>query len=177
MIDIETLSLSKHNALVLSVGMIEFDPTNLQEGLRLGKRELMVLDIPEQIMLKREISKSTQEWWTHQPAEAAKHWRKPAAVCDVDTAMNSVRSFCLGKSRVWANGTQFDLSNLEQLAKDVSQKDELWHYRAPRDMRTFCMEAPKTRAMPDDALTDVITHHPVDDCIVQAWSVWEHWAL
>lgn len=189
MIDIETLSLHPHKALILSIGMIEFDPEPL-EGMRIGNRSVLYPDFVEQLLLCRRVDVGTQEFWAKQSAQAQEAWRepfKPTAVA-VDQWMgclettNLVRSFCLGKKGVWANGTQFDLSNIVGLAADVAARDrtvpsDLWHYQAPRDMRTFVREVEKTRLV-TQAMTDEVPgvpHEAIYDCIIQALQVWERW--
>jgi hypothetical protein len=176
MIDIESMSLSRHNALILSVGMIEFDPEPL-DGPTFGKRSLLIPRIAEQLSLCREVSQSTQKFWKDQKPEASDHWlnyggerMSLVSVCDL------IREFCRGKSRVWANGNQFDLANLEELNRVTGGKD-LWHYQAPRDMRTFVRETPQTRLVPIGDAIDIpgVPHEPVYDCIVQAYQVWAHW--
>jgi hypothetical protein len=186
MIDIETMSLSPNNALILSIGMIEFDPTGAQEQagvglLKVGARSLILPNIEQQLLLGREVSVGTQAWWKGQKREAQAHWM------DADTGRTNLASvcrmvqmFCDGKSRVWANGNQFDLSNLVELNRQLGEdgQPDLWHYQAPRDMRTFVRETPATRIAP---IGDVdppgtgVPHEPVYDCIVQAWQVWSHW--
>jgi len=178
MIDIESMSLSKHNALILSVGLIEFDPTDTINGLQLGTRMVIVPSIEEQLLMGREVSSGTQDFWRKQPSEASEHWTKyTGEKISVTDACNLIRSFCKGYSRVWANGTQFDLSNLEELNRQSGGKEDLWHYQAPRDMRTFCRETPATRLVPVGDALDIpgVAHEPIYDCIVQAWQVWAHW--
>jgi hypothetical protein len=176
MIDIETMSLNRHNALILSVGMIEFDPEPI-EGLRIGSRSLLVPVVSEQLFLGREVTKSTQKWWADQSPEASEHWRAPNSRVLLHTMLSCIKSFCGGKDHVWANGNQFDLANLEGLADDLKFGD-LWHYQAPRDMRTFCRVTSATRLLPTGYSEEgLIPHHPVDDSIRQAWGVWEHWSL
>ena len=175
MIDIETMSLSKWNALILSIGMLEFDPTGLQ--LVLGARSLIRPSLAHQLLLGREVDKGTQEFWAKQSPAAAEHWLDDgeghSGRCLLSHTCDYVRNFA-GDRRVWANGTQFDLTNLETLAKQIDVK-ELWHYRSPRDMRTFCAETPKRH--PDDELAgyEIVEHEPISDCIVQAFKVWQHW--
>jgi hypothetical protein len=180
MIDIETMSLSKHNALLLSIGMIEFDPTPLI-GPVIGQRSLIIPSITLQLALGREVSPSTQKWWRDQTPEARDHWenfpdndrRSLTGVC------KDIRSFVNGRQNVWANGIQFDLVNLEVLAAQVGEREDLWHYRAPADMRSFCRHTPQTRIMEIGNAIDMekegVPHHPVYDCIVQAHQVWQHW--
>lgn len=176
MIDIETLSLHRHKALILSIGMVEFDPTQ-SVGLVIGARSLLIPEFARQITLGRQVSVSTQAFWAKQPAEASAHWMENfGRGMQLEHICGLVRSFCKGKCRVWANGTQFDLSNLEGLADDIGEK-ELWHYQSPRDMRTFVKETPNYRVVPFGDACDIpgVPHEPVYDCISQAWQVWGHW--
>jgi hypothetical protein len=174
------MSLHKHKALILSVGMIEFDPTDIDK-LHLGPQELIVPTIAAQLILGRRVDVGTQKFWAQKEnAEAAKHWLDAPVHYDLDEMINRVRAFCAGKECVWANGTQFDLSNLEGLAEDIGDTAELWHSQAPNDMRTFCRRTPATRLLPDATRMPDITgvpHDPIYDCITQAWRVWSHWSL
>lgn len=177
MIDIETMSLHPHNALILSIGMIEFDPNPI-EGLRIGAQDLILPSLEHQILLGREVSKGTQKFWRAQSPEASNHWTREGGRTNLAAVFRTVEMFCRGKSRVWANGTQFDLSNLVELNRQLGGdgQDEMWHYQAPRDMRTFVKETPATRLVSWDTL-DIpgVPHEPVYDCISQAWGVWSHW--
>jgi hypothetical protein len=180
MIDIETMSLSPNNALILSIGMIEFDPAPL-DGLKIGERCLLIPEIEPQLLLGREVSAGTQKFWKDQKLEASDHWADTDQKrIMLEKVCKHVRFFCRKASRVWANGTQFDLSNLVELNRQLGadgQVDGLWHYQAPRDMRTFVKETPATRIVPiGDALGIAgVPHEPVYDCIIQAWQVWGHW--
>jgi hypothetical protein len=185
MIDIETMSLHPNNALILSIGLIEFTPEPI-EGLRIGKRKLIIPSIEQQLILGREVSASTQKWWMAQSKEARAHWAEYVGERrSMAGTLKDVRDFCRNASRVWANGTQFDLSNLVGLNMQMGaygqsndrDEPELWHYQAPRDMRSFCRETPPTRIIPPSMKIDGVPHDPVYDCIVQAHKVWGHWAL
>lgn len=175
MIDIETMSLHRHKALILSVGLIEFNPS-LTAGLTIGDRALLVPSISEQLLLKRHVDQGTQKFWAEQPLAASMHWRKSSRD-PCQTVIDAIRKFCVGKERVWANGTQFDLSNLDGLAEDLKDPKELWHYQAPRDMRTFCRETVATRLVPIGDAFDIpgVAHEPIYDCEVQAWQIWAHY--
>jgi hypothetical protein len=179
MIDIETMSLHPNNALILSIGMIEFNPEPI-DGLIIGSRALILPNLEQQLLLGREVSAGTQKFWSGQPREASNHWVNREEVMSLAAAMQRVKIFCEGKSRVWANGTQFDLSNIiglnAQLGAMMAQSS-LWHYQAPRDMRTFVKETPATRLVPIGDALDIpgVPHEPIYDCISQAWQVWSHW--
>lgn len=178
MIDIETMSLHPHAALVLSIGMIEFDPTSSVSGLIIGQRKLIVPSLYDQLLLGRHVDAGTQKWWAGQSAEAREHWFYAGAHWSIPRALQEVREFCAGKKRVWANGTQFDLSNIIGLAYDIGDdKEPMWHYQAPRDMRTFCRETAASRILPIGDALDIpgVAHEPIYDCIVQASQIWAHW--
>ena len=175
MIDIETMSLHKHSALILSVGMIEFDPVPL-DRVRIGERHLIVPEIATQLALGRRVSESTQKWWKEQPPEASDHWKNVDVRADLNQTIECVRMFCIGREYVWANGVQFDLSNLDGLAEAIGDTKPIWGYRAPCDMRMFCRLVPATRVMAFDKLGYTgAAHEPVFDCLQQAHHVWEHW--
>lgn len=179
MIDIESMSLHRHKAVILSIGMLEFDPTDI-EGMPLGAHDIIVPVLTPQLMLGRRVDVGTQKFWAQKEnAEAANHWLDAVEHADLDETIDRVREFCKGKECVWANGIQFDLSNLEGLAEDIGDTKELWHYQAPNDMRTFCRRTPQTRVMPIGDALDIpgVPHEPVYDCIVQAWRVWSHWSM
>jgi exodeoxyribonuclease VIII len=177
MVDIETMSLSKHNALILSIGLREFDPDPI-EGPVLGRSLLLVPVIAEQLLMGREVSKSTQKFWREQPKAASDHWMKCIEHWSLPGTISDVKDFIAqsGASRVWANGNQFDLANIEGLAEQLGIECP-WHYRAPRDMRTYCEEHPATRLIPIGVGLDAIPHHPVSDCDTQIWKVWAHRSL
>lgn len=180
MIDIESMSLSKHNALILSVGMIEFNPESAVSGLMVGARSLLLPSIEQQLLLGREVSRSTQKFWRDQPREASEHWSRYAGErLSLAATCRLIKLFCQQGSRVWANGTQFDLTNLEVLNEQLGDdgQNELWHYQKPRDMRTFVRENPATRLIPTNTHAEItgVPHEPVYDCVSQAWAVWEHW--
>ena len=178
MIDIETMSLHPNNALILSIGMIEFDPTKT-DCLITGSQDLILPNLEQQLLLGREVSKGTQKFWREQKPEASNHWTREGGRTNLAAVFRTIEMFCRDKSRVWANGPQFDLSNLVELNRQLGGdgQDALWHYQAPRDMRTFCRETPATRLVPIGDALDIpgVPHEPVYDCISQAWQVWSHW--
>ncbi len=178
MIDIETMSLHKHKALILSVGMVEFDPRD-DEKLHLGSQDMVVLEVVPQFLLGRRVDPGTQEFWIKEAKKeprSAAHWLSPISITGLKASLETVRAFCKDVPNVWANGSQFDLSNLEGLADDLGEK-ELWHYQAPRDMRTFMKTTKSTRVVPIGDALDIpgVPHDPIYDCISQAYRVWGNW--
>jgi hypothetical protein len=177
MIDIETMSLHPHRALILSVGLLEFNAADI-DGLKIGSRSLLVLDLASQLSFGRVVDNSTQDWWSKQSDEASAHWLNSTVRYAPAEVIDLIRQWCHGRERIWANGTQFDLSNIIGLAEDVGvARDAMWHYQAPRDMRTFVKETNATRLVPIGDALDIphTPHHPVHDCVVQAWQVWSHY--
>ncbi len=175
MIDIETMSLHPHKALILSIGMIEFDPRPI-EGLKIGNQSKIILDIVPQLLLGRRVDVGTQKFWADQPTSASSHWTEAPEHHRADEAIFLIKKFCEDKKRVWANGTQFDLSNIIGLGEDIGMSAP-WHYQAPRDMRTFVRETEATRLVPIGDAIDIagVPHDPIYDCIVQATQVWAHY--
>jgi len=176
MIDIETMSLHPHRALILSVGMLEFDPRD-EAKLHTGKEMLLIPEILPQIMLGRRVDVGTQEFWAKQSPEAQAHFMG-GSHNTLPQVVAAIRTFCTDKT-VWANGTQFDLSNLKGLAEDFGDTKDLWHYQAPRDMRTFTRTTQIRSLVPiGDALhIPGIAHDPIYDCHSQAWRVWSNWGF
>jgi hypothetical protein len=177
MIDIETMSLHKHEALILSIGMVEFDPSPL-DAPHFGARRLIIPDVVSQLVIGRRVDVGTQKFWGDQKIDASRHWLEAGERCELHQVCDFVRQFCDGKNKVWAKGPQFDLCNLEGLAEDLGER-ALWHYQAPRDVRTFCFETQATRIVPIGDALDIpgVPHEPVYDCISQAWQVWSHYAF
>jgi 3' exoribonuclease, RNase T-like len=179
MVDIETMSLHKHKALILSVGMLEFDPSP-EDAVLMGQSVLITPVIMPQIMLGRRVDPGTQKFWADEhrrDPRSSDHFLNAITLVSLDTMINQVREFCQDRAHVWANGTQFDLSNLDGLAEDIGDPKELWHYRAPRDMRTFDKTNLEGRSVPLADALDIpgVLHNPVYDCMAQAWRVWSKW--
>jgi hypothetical protein len=178
MIDIETMSLHPHNALILSIGLTEFNPRG--EELKLGRRLIITPEITPQLLLGRQVDASTQKFWAEQSMEASHHWTNPSCLWPLSSAATAIKERLVNAKRVWANGILFDLSNIVSLCAQV-KVDTPWHYRAPRDMRTFCEEMPITKQSEIGKAFDfydnykIVPHDPVSDCIVQAYKVWQHW--
>lgn len=186
MTDIESMSLHPNNALILSIGMVKFDPwvRDFSDCIASPGR-ILIPSITSQLLRGREVSKSTQEFWMKQKPEAAAHWRDNQPTGDNLAAMcAAIKDEASGCQTVWANGILFDLGNIVSFYQQVTGAAEPpWYYRAPRDMRTFCEETPPTREnfdgspSPLEAFPNLIDHEPISDCIKQIYRVWEHWPI
>jgi hypothetical protein len=171
MLDIETMALHPSNALILSIGLVEFDPTG--DKLELGERTLLRPDISAQLLLGRVVEPGTQKFWGDQPKDAQDNWRVGKQQTLAETVAR-IASFTESTKRLWANGIVFDIGNVVSLIRQAGQK-EPWHYRAPRDMRTLCEELPMRRYADLASNSTATAHTAIGDCIVQAHRVWAHW--
>jgi hypothetical protein len=178
MIDIETMSTHPNNALILSIGLVEFDPTP-DKAPRIGNRTLLRPEIIPQLLLGRHVDPKTQKWWMDQSHPAIDDWALGERQ-DFLTVHSVVSSYTRDKKGIWANGDLFDLGNLASLILQL-RCDLPWHYRAPRCMRGF-MEGREQTRMPsmDDTPLDTVAHVPhaaLDDCLRQIQTVWAHWPV
>jgi hypothetical protein len=171
MFDIETLSLSTHNALILSMGAMEFEL--FEAGPWFGRMLLIPCDIPQQLLAGREVSAQTVAFWRAQSEKAQEHWALPyTPPARADEALGRLAGFVSEAAEVWANGVVFDHGNVHGLA-DQFNLPAPWHYRAPRDLRTITRTFPRRREKPADL--QFTPHDPMDDCRLQIWMLWEHW--
>lgn len=166
MLDIESLSLHPSNAVILSIGMVEFSPWT--RSFSIGATCIITPNVMDQIMLGRVIDQGTVEFWQKQPAAASEHWRNSKL------GFASLEQTC--------EGILFDLGNIDGLFRQVRKHGAPWHYRAPRDARTFWEETPQTREinLVEDGgalagFPNLVEHEPISDCIRQAHRVWQHW--
>ena len=176
MVDIETMSTSNHNALILSVGALRFDIMPM--GPCFGDEFKMVLDPMEQIYLGRQVDRSTQKWWASQPPEAAEHWVQEDQ-WSLDSFKGRFADFLKrgndghGASQLWANGVVFDIGNLASLWPDG---DQPWLYNVVRDARTIYGITPRdpSRKDPEPGAYGP-AHCPLADCRYQVHRLWQHW--
>lgn len=181
MLDLETMSVNPSNALILSIGMVEFNPKS--DGVcELGRERQFILDIREQLLLGRCVDLDTQRFWAEpRMAKAREHWINPGpdSVLKVRGACELVSDFwsICGAKKLWSNGIVFDVANLDSLYRSIGMVPP-WPYNAPRDLRTIVRETSVIRPLPETSRKDdqIIPHEPVSDCISQADWLWTHTA-
>lgn len=130
MIDLETLGL-KHDAVILSIGAVEFD----SDGPILG-RELYI-ELDTDIQPAHVVDMSTLKWWIHQTTLGNPipiHGKiKPRQACYM------LIDF-FGKlekdAEIWANGINFDMPKLDYLM-EIQDMYVPWKYNQVRDLRTL----------------------------------------
>lgn len=170
MLDIETLSTHNTNAVVLSVGAVEW--TMNKERVIFTSKCSWVLNLAEQFALGRTTMDSTIQWWAKQSDAARAHWLTTSP-CNLRGFRDGLRSMFNGdkECEVWAKGIMFDLGNITSLYYAAGE-DTPWHYRAPSDMRVLYRTHTIQRTRPADLLEGP-EHDPVADCESQIWNVWE----
>lgn len=179
MVDIETLSTAV-NAVVLSVGAVEFDPMS---GAILRKF-YHELDLSDQA--GRHIDASTVQWWAKQClvnvdniAFLAKNNREKD---DVNYILIRLLNFLYGydevttkvtreegyeKIAVWACDPDFDLAILADLYKE-HKLPVPWKYSEAKSVRTVRM---LTQIAGMDIPVQEADHNALNDCIRQAKEV------
>ena len=177
MIDIETLSTAV-NAVVLSVGAVEFDPITGE----IKRKFYYELDLSEQN--GRHISASTVQWWFKQCVENQKNidlmvkenkWKN-----GVEFVLHRLKDFIWGfesflagtekrnegykKIALWACDPDFDLAILANLYEEHNLPVP-WKYSEPKSVRTVrLLSQLKNIEMPKDEAS----HNALEDCIRQA---------
>lgn len=176
MVDTETLSTAV-NAVVLSVGAVEFDPfTDSIE--REFYRELR-LDLQQY----RHISARTVQWWVNQIRDnsSSNIIAKPDAdksfpidvVCELGEFINGGVAFSVGRVEdykdiaVWACDPDFDLAILSNLYEEL-RLPAPWKFWETRSVRTVRMLNTITGT---EVPRGVATHNALEDCKRQAKEV------
>lgn len=162
MIDLETLS-TKTNAVILSIGIIEFD---ILTGNMINQL-YETIDIQSCLDKGLEIDANTLKWWLSQPDIIRLEINKKGSK-SIEIVLTSVSNF-LSKNKtienffVWGNGSSFDLSILSNAYHKCSLKIP-WKFWNERDVRTIVSLAPDIK---DSIKNKGILHNPIDDCKYQ----------
>lgn len=165
MIDLETMD-TKPSAVVLSIGMVEFDPA---EGtVDKDNGQLLFPSIQEQLDAGRTISAATLQWWMGQTDGAKADWvvRKKKSVTDTRNAVRSWMS-TMRRPTVWGNGSVFDITMMEDF---MDHTQIPWKFWDVMDTRTHHRHFPF-----DKSKKGVTAHTALDDAIAQAERVCETW--
>lgn len=174
MIDIETMSVSLHNALVLSVAVLPFE-VDRRDAPYIGTGHTWYPSLREQLAAGRQVDAETLAWWGRQVIAARHDWTFGEEV-GLEAWRADLENFLGEAPEVWANGDAFDLGNLDGLLRH-GRADRPWRYNAARDARTVYNSNPKLREAPGEALEKLTPHEPLSDCVMQVWRLWEHWAF
>lgn len=177
MVDIESLSTHKWNALVLAVAAVPFR-IDLHRP-HFGESFMSTISVMDQLRIGREVSKDTQAWWAApEQKNAWRGWENGADAMSVLGFCAAFSSFWKGHDfqRVWARGICFDINNIESLFAHTTLPCP-WPHNAPMDQRSVLRsrETHPERGMPEKpSLLAYEPHHPIGDCVTQVWRMWCH---
>lgn len=159
MIDIETLSTSKH-AAVLSIGVAVFDDTQVIDTNGWAV-EMAALEGHGHIL------PSTLSWWMQQ-SEAAREFSFQGK-CHPISMATELRPYIADADEVWANDPDFDCVILQNWWERMPRLNA-WpvSFRKYRSVRTMMMLAKRYYIGTDHIWTGATTHNPIDDAACQA---------
>lgn len=161
MIDIETLSTS-NRGVILAIAAVPFDWTGPAPASEWWVR---YLEIDQQMNhLARRVDFSTLTFWLTQSHEAIRDVFRAEGRVTPAIALVHLNDFLrpFPDVRVWAKSPHFDGSMVMDLADQLGIPLAI-HYRAWRDVRTFCEGVNP----PDIPATGYIEHTPIADCLYQ----------
>jgi exodeoxyribonuclease VIII len=163
MLDLETLGVDS-NAVILSVGIVLFDPYSnyLSEGL------MLYPDIDSQIDKGRVVDEGTLQWWESQANEAFEDAFRTNGRSSIEEVAYALRKLYTECDRVWSNGAAFDIPCIASLMFDFGYPPP-WNFWELRDTRTvYEMAGLSLRSG-----TKKVSHVAVEDAIAQAKLVQE----
>jgi len=126
MLDIETLSTNTSLAVITQIGAVKFNAAGIDR-----KQFHLGLDVDQQLAWGRVIDADTLAWWDTQ--DGSPYLRNYFTVPRVLTALNR---YIGSATRIWANGTVFDIGNLNSLY-NMAGMSIPWPYNSATDMRTL----------------------------------------
>lgn len=176
--DVETLGVES-NAVVLSAALIHFDPEKRPTYQDLLDDACFVkFSAKEQAQLGRTVSKSTLEWWKEQHEYTRKVSFDPSREdMTAENAINALKAYMAKfpnaeKQTMWARGS-LDQLVIDSLCVKLGMQ-EITGYNMWRDVRTavdILFGTTNGYVEVDHPLFkrhEVIKHHPVHDCALDA---------
>lgn len=160
MIDLETLATS-NDAAILTIGAVRFDPfgSELKEPEMDSFYVKVDLDSCDEIGLV--TNDDTIAWWANQSQAAQDAAFDPEGRIHIKDAFEQLYKFCWGATRVWSNGSVFDIVICETVFKRI-QKANPWQFWQIRDVRTAFDLGINPQRPP------VTAHHALEDAWNQA---------
>jgi len=164
MIDLETLS-TRHDAAIVSIGACYFD---IQTG-EIGNTFYQTIAMQDSQYFGH-ISADTVRWWLTQNDEARSAISQPNNQLEINDALSEFDKFRLGGSKLWSNGSSFDLVILRNAYARCLWNKTPWEYWEERDTRTIVDLAERmtgiksTKSMPFTGAK----HNALNDAIFQA---------
>jgi exodeoxyribonuclease VIII len=158
MIDIETLGTTP-DAHILTIAAQIFDP--LQRDW-LGQSYYARIDFESQE--NRRIEQGTLEWWATQKESQTEAFAEDNRI-PLDQALTELGRLIWQSKRIWANGSNFDMTILEDAYKSYNMALP-WQYFHVRDARTVYSLTPNLNSYP-------ASHHALEDCRRQIDLLWD----
>lgn len=162
MIDIETLGTCI-GSQIISVGAVKFDPNTKEDPF---DKFYMRLDIDDQDQMGFVAEKDTLDWWEKQDPEVIISTFDPNGRVNSKEMFAELRKWYAGCSGIWSQGTTFDVTLLEFMARQYKTSTP-WKYWEVRDSRTLFSLLPKD---PRKKYT-YSNHNALEDSIYQAKAV------
>ena len=152
MIDIETLGI-RPGSVITQIGICIFTRAGILDSTNIG--------VDHNFQKDRNIDKETMLWWDQQSHSP---FLKDMLVPFTALAKMSAFVQTHHTKYFWANGTHFDISQLESLCASHAFEPP-WKYNKVMDMRTIMKLAGATRNYPKN------NHNAEDDAVNQAQRV------
>ena len=173
--DFETLSVSRHNCVVVNLATLVFDPARFKSDQPYQFSELVEsctlikFDIKEQReKFGRIIDASTLQWWKELPKEVGSQLLPTSDDVSITELPNLLRDD--NYDTVWSRGNTFDPIILDYLCDDINS-DHLFKFWKVKDTRSFIDGLLyganiKNSFMPDDLDIPFKHHDPAHDVAV-----------
>jgi hypothetical protein len=158
MIDIETLGTTP-DAHILTIAAQSFDPLQREW---LGPHYYARVDFESQE--NRCIEPGTLEWWATQKESQTEAFAEDHRI-PLSQALTELGRMIWQSRRIWANGSNFDMTILEHAYKSYNITLP-WQYFHVRDARTVYSLVPSLNKYP-------ASHHALEDCRRQIRLLWD----
>lgn len=161
MLDLETLATSP-DSVILTCGAVKFDPFS---DIDPSSPFYVRISVDDQTAMGRTINDDTVKWWSKQPQGAQDEAFGDEGRVSPDEFTKQLNTYIVGAKNIWAQGTTFDISILENLYRMLG-KPIPWSYWQIRDSRTLF-------DLGDDSIkkNNSLAHNALSDAYHQAKSV------
>jgi hypothetical protein len=161
MIDIETLA-TEPGAAIVSIAAVKFDPFDdyLKRGIGVSSLPTLNLLIDLDSQTDRVINDDTVTWWSQQSTRVQESiFGEGLNRVSLADGLDQLHRFVWNSvTRIWAQGTHFDITILEHAYRSVNRAYP-WQYWVARDSRTLLDLVPVD--LPP------ATHDALEDCYRQ----------
>lgn len=164
MIDLETLS-TRHDAAIISIGACYFD---IETG-EIGNTFYQTIAMKDSPYFGH-ISADTVRWWLTQNQAARDAVSQPNGQLEINDALAEFDKFRLGGSKLWSNGSSFDMVILRNAYARCLWHKTPWEYWEERDTRTIVDLCERITGINTAKTTDFTgaRHNALNDAIFQA---------